>query len=64
MVATLYIYRGHSAEVFTVAWTNSDGRRVGSGGYDNTVRSWRPQSRLRALGKHMYLRSPVVVRDG
>jgi WD40 repeat protein len=36
---TLLTYRGHSSEVFAVAWS-PDGRRIASGSDDNTVQVW------------------------
>jgi WD40 repeat protein len=35
----LYIYRGHSASVVTVAWS-PDGKRIASGSNDSTVQVW------------------------
>src|SRR5712691_9097390 len=35
----LYTYRGHTDYVFTVAWS-PDGKRIASGGNDNTVQVW------------------------
>ena len=35
----LYVYRGHSGGVDTVAWS-PDGKRIASGGYDSTVQVW------------------------
>ena len=39
MGTTLYTYGGHSASVNAVAWS-PDGKRIASGGYDNTVQVW------------------------
>jgi len=36
---TLYVYHGHSAEVFTVRWS-PNGKSVASGGLDGTVQVW------------------------
>jgi len=35
----LYIYRGHFAQVYSVAWS-PDGRRIASGSADTTVQMW------------------------
>lgn len=37
--ATLYAYRGHSREVYAVAWS-PDGKRIASGSRDETVKVW------------------------
>ena len=35
----LYTYRGHSGDVWAVAWS-PDGKRIASGSYDKTVQVW------------------------
>ena len=35
----LYTYRGHSSEVWAVAWS-PDGKRIASGSFDHTVQVW------------------------
>ncbi len=47
-VTTLTLYRGHSKEVWTVAWS-PDGRRIASGGADRTVQVW-----YAPAGRHIY----------
>src|ERR1700694_2337299 len=45
----LYIYRGHSSPVFAMAWS-PDGKRIASGGQDNTVQVWDAMN-----GSHVYI---------
>ena len=37
--SNVYIYRGHSSVVYSVAWSPG-GKRIASGPWDNTVQIW------------------------
>jgi len=38
----IFTYRGHTSDVFTVAWS-PDGTRIASSSYDDTVQIWSPE---------------------